>query len=85
MQVDARILDGPSLTYEKEFGSVKDGSWNLRNGVRFHKCGRIVSYGIASFAPEQRYGGPGPEGLQVNPNSQLPLDPRLDSQELAPL
>ena len=64
--MDARILDGPSLTYEKEFGSVKDGSWNLRNGVRFHKCGKITSYGIASFAPEQRYGGPGPDGLQVN-------------------
>ena len=65
LQVDARILDGPSLTYEKEFGSVKDGSWNLRNGVRFHQCGQIASYAVASFAPENRYGGPGPEGFQV--------------------
>ena len=66
LQVNARILQAPALKYSSDFGTPSEGSWNLRNGVRFNVCATMDSYAVVSFVGERDVGHSGPDGFPVS-------------------
>ena len=71
VQVEARILDPPTLLYEgnQTFKPGGEGKWDMR-GLSFYRCAKLNSFAIASFMPPQRCGDPrDPGGLPVSCSS----------------
>ena len=53
IEVEARVLNEPKLSFGNQSASIRNGSWNLRN-VKFATPARLDSFAVADFSVGNR-------------------------------